>query len=77
MEAAPKLPSDASQALDRPTVGDYAPFARHLARPDDPRPAVRADAPLEAGLPVPSFSQAEWGKRTWSILAVGSSGTSC
>ena len=50
MEAAPSLAEDVFRAVDRLTVGEYAAFAGHLARPDDPRPAVPAEALLDASM---------------------------
>jgi hypothetical protein len=47
MEAARSLPSDVFQAVDCLTVGEYASFARCLARPDDPRSSVLAAALLD------------------------------
>jgi ferric iron reductase protein FhuF len=50
MEAAPALPDDVFRAVDRLTVGEYAAFAGHLARPDDLRPSVPAEALLDASM---------------------------
>ena len=50
MDVAPSLPSDVFRAVDRLTVGEYASFAGCLARPDDPRPSVPAEALLDASM---------------------------
>jgi ferric iron reductase protein FhuF len=50
MEAASSLPNDFFRALDELTKGEYASFARCLARPDDPRPSVLAGALLNSSV---------------------------
>jgi ferric iron reductase protein FhuF len=50
MEAASALAEDVVSAIDRLTVGEYAAFAGHLARPNDPRPSVPAEALLDASM---------------------------
>jgi ferric iron reductase protein FhuF len=50
MGAESSLPSDVFRAVDRLTVGEYASFAGHLARPDDRRPCVPAEDLLDASM---------------------------
>jgi ferric iron reductase protein FhuF len=50
MEVRPTHASDVIRAIDRLTVGEYAPFAGQHVGPDDPRPSVRADALLDASM---------------------------
>jgi ferric iron reductase protein FhuF len=49
-EAASSLSDNVVGAVDRLTVGEYAAFAGHLARPGDPRPCVSAVALLDASM---------------------------
>jgi ferric iron reductase protein FhuF len=50
MKVARFLPSDIFSAIERVTVGEYASFAKHLARPDDPRPSVAVGALLDTSM---------------------------
>jgi ferric iron reductase protein FhuF len=50
MEATSSPPSDVFRAVDRLTVGEYASFAGHLAKADDPRPSMPAEALLNASM---------------------------
>jgi ferric iron reductase protein FhuF len=50
MEAAPALSDDVFRAVDRLTVGEYAAFAGHLARPDDLSPSILAADLLDASM---------------------------
>jgi ferric iron reductase protein FhuF len=52
MEAASSRSNDVFCAIDRLTVGEYASFAGHLARADDPRPSVPAEALLNTSMKV-------------------------